>query len=474
MSNPILTSNQSSAVVATINESTTKNPWVYNETNRLTVPHAMQILNIDRSSGTVGANKTFTFDVAKNGVCQGMWLNMAFGQLDMNDTATTSSSASFSGSTGNESAHTHTSAAAGAASGAGSAHNHTVTGNVSLSSIGGTDTTTALGILDCIDNIRLTTSGRIIERLDKYQILARYSSMPAATREALSRACYMGMDIPDNQNFSAQLFLPFYFTQSCERYGILTNFEEPHRVEVTLSDCKWIVRGATVGTNKLVAFEPNEDGNLSSTRLLCHYRQLDEPQMNEIVSKNYGDGLLSRVVQISKTEAVKVLKAGDQIAKERHSAGQTIELKENEAVRAMYVILVDSSEPTTVAMAKTQRVPKEIAHFRLTFNNTTVMDVPGSFVQTFGRWSLDGRNGDGSPVAYGVAGMHHVYKIDFGLDHGTELTNVVAFRELSNPKLTVWPVGQTLATDELHVIYETATFLSCSSSTGRVQLSISS
>jgi len=472
MSNPILTSNQSSAVVATINESTTKNPWVYNETNRLTVPHAMQILNIDRSSGTVGANKTFSFDVAKNGVCQGMWLNMSFGQLDMSDGATTSSSASIaSGATVvGGGAHHHSDASHEYDHTVTGTHSHTISGNVSLSSIGGTDTTTALGILDCIDNIRLTTSGRIIERLDKYQILARYSSMPAATREALSRACYMGMDIPDNKNFSAQLFLPFYFTQSCERYGILTNFEEPHRVEVTLSDCKWIMKGAVFTT-----LEPKKDSDLSSTRLLCHYRQLDEPQMNEIVSKNYGDGLLSRVVQISKTEAVKELKSGSAVStSERHSAGQTIELKENEAVRAMYVILVDRAAPTSVAACKTKRVPKEIAHFRLTFNNTTVMDVPGSFVQTFGRWSLDGRNGDGSPVAYGVAGMHHVYKIDFGLDHGTELTNVVAFRELSNPKLTVWPVGSTSETDELHVIYETATFLSCSSSTGRVQLSISS
>jgi len=428
MSNPILTSNQSSAVVATINESTTKNPWVYNETNRLTVPHAMQILNIDPSSGSVGASKTHTYDVAKNGVCQGMWLKFKFLSITATD---------------------------------GTGDNPAPTTEPGAGAFTGKDSCLALGLLQCIDNIRLTTSGRIIERLDKYQILARYADLPHSVKQDVVRSCRMGMDPPTGSEFFLSMYLPFYFTVSHERYGILTNFEEPHRVEVTLGDCKWF----SLNTAQPDAHAPE------SCSLLCHYRQLDEPQMNEIVSKNYGDGLLSRVVQISKTEAEKVGKADS-------GKDITVDLKENEAVRAMYVMVIEddvtAAKSTTATAIDDYMAPLEVDHFTLTFNNTTVLDVPGEFVRHFGRWCMSGHNGDGSVVGFGTNGLHHVYKIDFGLDKGKELTNVVAFRELSNPRLRLTLKQNQTTNTKVHVIYETATFLSCSSSTGRVQLSISS
>ena len=79
MSNPILTSNQSSAIVATINESGgLRMPHVYSEENSLVPPHAMQILPV-QSQGTVAASRSVTFEVPKVGFLQGCWLNLTMG-----------------------------------------------------------------------------------------------------------------------------------------------------------------------------------------------------------------------------------------------------------------------------------------------------------------------------------------------------------------------------------------------------------
>lgn len=443
MSNPILSSNQSSAVVATINESTTSNPWVYNETNRLVVPHAMQILTVKHSSGLAQAKGTLTFDIPKNGVAQQMWLR--FGAPTFAKIVDTATSKHY-------------------------AH--------------------PLGYLRCIDEIKVTASGRIIEHLDRQQIAARYSDMPMHQRLAAQQSLRMGLKPAETDFLGAApskrgdivMPLPFWFSHDQQRYGLLTNFEEPFRVEVVFSDMLALhyVVNNTASTVESMA--------LTTCDLLVHYRQLDEPQMNEVVSKNYGDGLLSRVVNISKREAPHHFAPAT--ATTVHRA--TLKLRENEAVRAMYIAVKKTGEPGTThgndGYVQYERYC-ELKNVQLRFNNTTVIDVPGDVLKYYGRWGGSSHAGtgatavepEGKSLYEGDGGrLTYIYKIDFGLATGRGLSNVVAFRELSNPELTVDIVdsaaadGGSAAPFEVHVMYDTATFLSTSSSTGRVQLSISS
>jgi hypothetical protein len=217
--------------------------------------------------------------------------------------------------------------------------------------------------------------------------------------------------------------------------------------------------------------------------MLVHYRQLDETQMNEVVQKNYGDGLLSRVVHISKTEALSTNVSVNSLSADTGLPTESafeVTLKENEAIRSMYVVVecpsLPAGEKASYAQHLKEGAPLEITNFALKFNNTTVLDVPGSFVRHYGRWGNHGLNGDGSNGTQSLSQMRYVYKLDFGLDYQhAPLSNVVALREISNPTLTIKyrPAGAN-ALHNCHLCYETATFLSCSSSTGRVSLSISS
>ena len=450
MSNPILQSNQSSAVVATVNESQTMSPWVYNETNRLVVPHAMQVLPINHSSGSVAASKTISFDIAKNGLVQGLWLKV---KLPSSTTATTETDAPIL-----------TESAAGDAV-----------------ATAGTNTRgfSAMGLLKIIQEVRLTTSGRIVESLDKYQILARIADLPLGQRQAVLNAyrCNGDPELGEaNTFYDACLWLPFYFCKDSARYHINSNFAEPFQVQVQFSACADVL--ADTATTYAVHAPSDAD-------LLVHYRQLDEKTINDVISKNYGDGLLSQIVHISKKEALKSLVVTGAITAQdrKHTKLQTVEfeMKENDAIESMYIMVEADKSLTDFPSGILDNCPLEIMEVELKFNNTSVLKVPGEFLRYFGRWGMHGMCGDGSDSATGLSPTRYVYKIDFGLDHPKgAFSNIVALREVSNPKCIIKfaPYVQTgstaTTTYNIHVIYDTATFLSTSSATGRVNLSISS
>jgi len=451
MSNPILQSNQSSAVVATVNESQTMSPWVYNETNRLVVPHAMQVLPINHSSGTVGASKTISFDIAKNGLVQGLWLKVAM------PVVTTSPATETDNPVLTETAGVLTPGAAGTNAGG----------------------YTSLGLLKIIQEVRLTTSGRIVESLDKHQILARIADMPLGQRQAVLDAyrCNGDPDAGASGNYDACLWLPFYFSKDPSRYHINSNFAEPFQVQVSFSDCTRVLHQS----NAFTTHAPQD------CDLLVHYRQLDEKSINEVISKNYGDGLLSQIVHISKKEATKsysVAATGITALNQKNTKAQDVEfeLKENDAIQSMYIMVEHQFATTTsFPVAIKDETPLEIMEVELKFNNTSVVKVPGTFLKHFGRWGNHGMCGDGSDSARGNSPTQYVYKLDFGLDYAKgAFSNVVALREISNPKLLIkfkpYIADETAATASynVHVIYDTATFLSTSSATGRVNLSISS
>jgi hypothetical protein len=452
MSNPILQSNQSSAVVATVNESQTMSPWVYNETNRLVVPHAMQVLPINHSSGTVGVSKTISFDIAKNGLVQGLWLKVV---LPSDHTAPAETDAPVQTET------------AGGDSGG------SLTGQVNNRGF------TAMGLLKLIQEIRLTTSGRIVESLDKYQILARIADLPLGQRQAVLNAYRCNGDPElgeENTSYEACLWLPFYFSKDSARYHINSNFAEPFQVQVQFSACDDVLYDS--GSAFTVHAPTDAD-------LLVHYRQLDEKTINDVISKNYGDGLLSQIVHISKKEALRTTAVVGPITavNRKHTKLQTVEfeMKENDAIESMYIMVESDKAPTNFAAGQLDNCPIEIMEVELKFNNTSVLKVPGEFLRYFGRWGMHGMCGDGSDSATGLSPTRYVYKIDFGLDYTKgAFSNIVALREVSNPKCIikfapyVQTGSDTSTTYNVHIVYDTATFLSTSSATGRVNLSISS
>lgn len=336
--NPILASAESSAVIATIRESKQVNPWVYNESERLTVPHAMQLLNVPVSSGTVAAGRSFTLELPKNGQLQQIWLKMSMPALNIADGDNNSVS--------EDGAPTATVNVAGFK---------------------------RLGLLDCIDEIRLESSGRVHEQLSKHQILQRLSDLPFAQRTAAQQSYRMGLQPEDNVAYNSCLLLPFFWYKDGARYGIDTDFQEAMRVVVKLNSCEIAYVGSA-----FVAHAP------TACEAICEYRQWDDATKQQVISSNYGGGMLSRVVRLSAEEAT----ATDTPTGAAGTVKSvSIDLKESDVITGFYITVEcpDTNATTTYPDAIKNGAPCELKEVELKFAGQTVLNVPGEFLQFYGR-----------------------------------------------------------------------------------------
>ncbi len=445
MSNPILQSAQSSAVVATLRESDTVNPFVYNEKGRIVSPHSMSLLKITKSSGSVGASKTCSFDISKNGLLTGLYLEMEMPSVDI--------------ATGETLNNNISEDAQGVVAGVGTNAEGFFT----------------MGILGCIDNIVLQTSGRQLERLSRFQMLARYSSLPASKKVAVQESLRFAQQPDDSGKYKVVMWLPFYFFREMEKYHYNTSFNEPLRLDISLSSCQIlqtnVLSGGSAtlgaGVSALSAHAPLE------VECIAQYRQLDARDEDALINAQYGDGLLSQCVSMMKEEAVHTVSPNP--SSTTNTTNVKIDLKENLCVSKMYIVITSPNPVANATYAttlKTNDCPLEITAIKLTASGVSVVDCHGDLIKYFGKWGEH----DSSNVSSGNGerAFEHVYCIDFTTTHKGH-TNTVAFRELSNPRLELDFNARTATTaHEVRIMYETTTFLSTSSATGRVQLSISS
>jgi len=444
MSSAILNAQASSAVVATVNSSSgLVEPFVYQETGRLTSPGAVQLLNVPSDNAAVTAGRSHSFSIPKNGLLTGIWL-----ELDMPSHADTASDPATTGDVATN-AQTEDSA-----------------GTLTLATRD-TQGFGAAGLYGLIASARIETSGRVIEELDLQSILAKVSDLSYGERRSVEQAACMGSDARYGGTYKKCIWLPFYFNAAHPgggdpRYAWNSLFNEPLRCVITLSDCKVLYHAATLTTG-MTKTEPN------TMDLLCKYHVPSDAAMDAIVNKNYGSGMLSQLVSVMRPEA-------DYSFDGPANAGtvtSTVDLKTNEAIEAIYFSATRDEDAFTAGYANAlkNRAPLEIDTVELKFNNSSVFACPGEWCKHFGRV---GGHGDGTDASFGNS-MQYVYKLDFATIRGTGTTGIIATRELSNPQLVV---GVRCAGGDkkhkIHVRYSTKAFLTTNANSGRVSLSISS
>ena len=444
MSSAILNAQASSAVVATVNSSSgLVEPFVYQETGRLTSPGAVQLLNVPSDNAAVTAGRSHSFSIPKNGLLTGMWL-----ELNMpahNDTAA-----------GDVSTEAQTETAAGAL----------------LLPTRDTQGFGATGLYGLIASARIETSGRIIEELDLHSILSRISDLSYGERRAVEQAACMAGDARYGSTYKKCIWLPFYFNAEHPgggdpRYAWNSLFNEPLRCVITLSDCKVLFHAATDDDAMTVSKPTQMD-------LLCKYHVPSDAAMDAIVNKNYGSGMLSQLVSVMRPEADFSFDGADAAG----TVVSTVDLKTNEAIEKIYFMATRDEDAFTAGYANAlkNRAPLEIDTVELKFNNSSVFACPGEWVKHFGRVS---GHGDGTDASFGNS-MQYVYCLDFATIRGTGTSGIIATRELSNPQLVVTvrtAANKDAGTNDkhkIHVRYSTKAFLTTNANSGRVSLSISS
>ena len=127
--------------------------------------------------------------------------------------------------------------------------------------------------------------------------------------------------------------------------------------------------------------------------------------------------------------------------------------------------------------------PFPLERIRFEASGQVLIDVPARYLQHFGKRQDGVQRYAGTSLEDDVAA--YVYKIELGFDNRF-CSNIVSFRELSNPRLTVWPAKPAgndkhnrrsalinARTPTVNVVYENKQLQTVSSANGRVNLSIS-
>lgn len=448
MSSAILNAQASSAVVATVNSSSgLVEPFVYQETGRLTSPGAVQLLNVPSDNAAVTPGRSHSFSIPKNGLLTGMWL-----ELNMESPGADAATADITTD----------------------AQTEDTDGNLTLNT-NDTKGLSATGLYGLISSARIETSGRIIEELDLHSILSRISDLSYGERRAVEQAASMaGNPGRYGAAYKKCIWLPFYFNAEHPgggdpRYAWNSLFNEPLRCVITLSDCKVLYK-PTGNDNTADSYKQFAEHKPSQMDLLCKYHVPSDAAMDAIVNKNYGSGMLSQLVSVMRPEADFSFTDGANAG----TVTSTVDLKTNEAIEKIYFMATREEEDAggnTYASVLKNQAPLEIETVELKFNNSSVFACPGEWVKHFGRV---GGHGDGTDASFANS-MQYVYCLDFATIRGTGTSGIIATRELSNPQLVlgVRTAGGTKS-HKIHVRYSTKAFLTTNANSGRVSLSISS
>lgn len=440
MSNTIINSNSNSALVSTLleSENAVVNPFVYAEKN-IVPPHSVQMVSIPPlNTANIVASGTLDYDVPKQGIVRRMLLDLVITKVVNSDIR--------------------------------SKTNH----------------------LNAFESVELLSSGRRISLLTREGMMAKISDMPYTQRQAYINALNMGAASMTGANIAADRIvfpLDFFFNDG-NRHALVTNFLEPLRVRVRLSPLNYHIDKDSTGSANDGALKPP---TISQANLLIEYRELPNVFTDKLIEQNYGDGMLTQLINQFSYETPKTFTVTS--TNTEHQKVE-VELKETSAVKALYVVCEVRSEgqqaasPTDTIQAGMD-IPLPLKSVKLEAGGQTIMDVPGEYLQFWGRTD-DSRNKYYSSGLQTGAGsgtddhnLHFVYKIDFGMGK-EDTSNVVSFRELSSKKLTLHLLrelndtsghGRGFAglqgkTGTVQVIYETAQLMTTQSSTGRVNLSL--
>ena len=415
--NPQLSSNSASALLATINESpnTQHNSYVYSESDAIVPQTSMQWDNLTKSSGDSSSLGSLHWDINKNGRMTKMVLGLRFAV-----TATT------------------------------------------------TSTLSPNWAINCIHEINISSGGRIIQRMTKENLLAHISEQPYYVQGAYADGCHLAVGTTElavgtvNKDF----FLNLAGFRERNKTSMNTSFLQPLRVTVRFTD--FTKAHAVLGGNVVSLVDDH-------SLLYVQYRNLQEPIDSATIQSNFGDGLLSQLVTTYSAENPTSFTPTD-----TNEHPYTVQLRETSCVQSMYISVVREIGTGSAAGTKGIGCPLEINNIEFSSNGNSYVNVPAKMIQLYATQSVHGDKGFGaanwgSLNSVENGGCKFIYKIDFGQGSTDRniLTNLLSFRELASPSITVKFTAETTDPHKIYVCYKRSELSNTVSSNGRYAIALS-
>lgn len=425
MTSLINNSNSNSALINTINSSQSKhNPNVYS-TKKIYPAAATTYVKTKKSSGSVSANQTITFDLMKYGIAQQILL--VYKKTSTNDFQVPQ-----------------------------------------------------YDLLNVIDRIELLSSSKVIDTLTKYDLLSQFSNLESSQYNIVNKSCLASRGTAAKEHlFVVPLVFGFFKDINT---NLNLQFNEPMSIRI-----RWGPTFAT-GDNGSGTLISGVSLDADYVYLKMRYKAYNESDFSEILAQNYNEPELNQLSSgfYNENTAVGELPVPTSAgisALPLTGKGVPVELKNTDCVNDFYVTVIRNAQPTAPAT----KAPVKINRIRMTASGQEIFDLEEEEL-FYSKLCENGFSILTSAEAASVTPIINIQKIQTGLweyaGGGTQ-SNTLSLRELNNPIIEVWFEDSYTAAEiaaaatsgplkyDVIVTEDAVKIYSTTSSTGRVQTALS-
>ncbi len=434
MSNVILNSNANSALVNTMNASSSVfNPQVYS-TMKIIPAHSMTYNKHQPSNGSNPvASQTTNFQINKYGIVSQVLLSFT---------------------------------------------KRLVLGTANLTN----GSLKAGDLFKVIEKVELLSSSRVVSTLTRFDLESQFSDLPQDKRfplekSALQARTFANPLVPGTYDEEYTVPLVFGFMKNINTQ-LNASFLETLSIRCTwgkeLDDyAGTLAATATVATSVInptlqIRYKVfPEDAN---AKIIAE--NFDKPTLNMLSTKYYNENRESTNVTVTTAGTGGAPQASDSI---------TVELKSTECVQCFYVILTktEDKDSTTTAPGPDQSfVPQPIDKIKFTGSGAEILELTANELE-YMKLSPDGYSWGQSGTASG-AGLQNIYKIQTGVYDSYEMPNCFSLREINSPQIEVtfrpFVTGYTdtnLVQYSVNIVEDCSAIFSIASSTGSLNNALS-
>ena len=436
MSNVILNSNANSALVNTMNASSSVfNPNVYS-TQRIIPAHSMTYSKHQPSNGSNPvASQTTNFQINKYGIVAQILLSFT---------------------------------------------KRIVVGTAEVENV----FLKAGDMFKVIEKVELLSSSRVVSTLSRFDLESQFSDLPQDKRFPLEKSALQQRTLitplpvgTHDQVFTTPLVFGFMKNINTQ---LNASFLESLSIRCTwgkeLDDISndALAGGATLTTSII---DPTlqvrykvfpEDAN---AKIIAE--NFDKPTLNMLSTKYYNEN--------RETTNVVCTTAGVAPLGVQAPTSITVELKSTECVQCFYVVLTkteDENSSTTAPGPNQSFVPQPIDKIKMTGSGAEILELTASELE-YMKLSPDGYSWGQSGTSDG-AGLENIYKIQTGVYDSYEMPNCFSLREINSPQIEVTfsprPTGYTdgnVVQYAVNVVEDCSAIYSIASATGALNNALS-
>ncbi len=337
-------------------------------------------------------------------------------------------------------------------------------------------------VFKILDKVELMSSSRVVSTLTRFDLASQFSDLPQDKVFPLERSCLSEREVAKEvgtKDVNYTIPMVFGFMKDINTQ-LNASFLESLSIRCTWGSEFDDISVAAGADSALIT-----SISILNPTLQVRYKAYPEDANAKIIAENFDKPTLNMLStryynENKETKNIVVTAAGAGGAPQAEES-IVVELKSTECVQCFYVVLTKTEDEnsTTSAPGPTQSfVPQEIDSIKFTGSGAEILELTSTELE-YMKLSPDGFSWGQTKTSNG-AQLANILKIQTGVYDSYEMPNCFSLREINAPQMEVkfrpQPTGYTAANlvqYAVNVVEDCASIFSISSATGSLNISLS-